>query len=834
MTLTYDEFLEAKAQLAEPTGLHIGPADVHPLLKPHQRDTVVWAVRGGRRAIFASFGLGKTLIQLEIVRLTLAKVGGRGLIVMPLGVRQEFIRDAAKLGIRATFIRSIDAACTDGIYLTNYETVRDGKLDPRAFDVVSLDEAAILRGFGGTKTFRELMRMYEGSAAYRFVATATPSPNEYIELLSYAAFLDVMDVGQAKTRFFKRDPVHADRLTLLPHMEHEFWMWVASWAMFLQKPSDLGYDDTGYVLPPIDIHWHEVPSTPAETHIDRDGRAALFRDASLGVVDAAAEKRDSLDARIGKMREIVAADPDEHFLLWHDLEAERHAIAAALPDAVAVWGSQDLDEREQRIIDFSDGNIRYLATKPVIAGSGCNFQRHCHRAVFVGIGFKFADFIQAIHRIHRFLQDEPVRIDLIYSEAEREIRRGLERKWRQHDELVARMGAIIREHGLSHEALSGGLRRSIGVDRVEASGDLYQLINNDAVQETATMPDGSVDLIVTSIPFATQYEYTPSYNDFGHTEDNQHFWAQMDYLTPQLLRVLAPGRVAAIHVKDRIVPGGMTGLGFQTVQPFHSEAIDHYRRHGFAFLGMKTVVTDVVRENNQTYRLGWTEQCKDGSRMGAGLPEYVLLFRKPPTDASDGYADLPVVKDKATYTRTRWQVDAHGFARSNGDRPLTPADLVDLPHEKIFKLFRRHGLTSVYDFEEHVALGEALEDRGRLPTTFMLLQPQSWHPDVWTDIARMRTLNMLQERKGQQQHLCPLQFDIVDRLITQFSMSGETVFDPFAGLMTVPYCAVKLGRRGVGVELNPAYFADGVAYVAAAARDMSMPTLFDLLDGAAS
>jgi len=830
----YAEFLAAKAALAAAAGLDVDPADVHPILKPHQRDAVVWAVHGGRRAIFAAFGLGKTLMQLEAVRLVLAKLSrGRGLIVLPLGVRQEFVRDARLLDLEVTFIRRATEAAADGIYLTNYETVRDGKLDPRGFDVISLDEAAILRGFGGTKTFRELVRLYEGSAAYRFVATATPSPNEYIELLSYAAFLGIMDVGQAKTRFFKRDSTHADRLTLHPHMEEEFWHWVASWALFLQRPSDLGYSDEGYDLPPLEVRWHEIPSTAAASPDGGqhgDGQGILFRDASLGVTQAAREKRDSLAARVAKMRGIVAESPADHFILWHDLEAERHAIAAALPAATPVWGSQELDEREQRILDFSDGRIKYLAAKPVIAGSGCNFQRHCHRAIFVGIGFKFADFIQAIHRIHRFLQGRPVRIDLIYTEGEREIRAQLERKWAQHEELVARMGEIIRAYGLASEALAGGLRRSIGVERLEASGPGYQLVNADAVEETAAMASDSVDLIVTSIPFSTQYEYTPSYNDFGHTEDGDHFWRQMDYLTPELLRVLRPGRVAAIHVKDRIAPGGLTGLGFQTVQPFHAEAIFHYQRHGFAFLGMKTIVTDVVRENNQTYRLGWTEQCKDGSRMGVGMPEYVLLFRRPPTDSSNGYGDVPVVKSKDAYSRTRWQIDAHGFARSNGNRPIAPEDLVDQPHERIFKLFRDHGLTCVYDFEEHVRLGEAMEAKGRLPTTFMLLQPPSWHPDVWTDIARMRTLNMQQERKGQQFHLCPLQFDIVDRLITQFSMPGETIYDPFAGLMTVPYCAVKLDRCGVGVGLSPTYFRDGAAYVEAASRQASVPTLFDLLE----
>jgi hypothetical protein len=832
--VSYEEFLAAKAQLASASGLEVDPDEVHPILKGHQRDCVVWGTQGGRRAWFASFGLGKSLIQLEAARLIIKKLGsGRGLIVCPLGVRQEFARDAHLIGVETQFIRSHTEASRDGIYITNYESVRDGKLDPRGFDVVSLDEAAILRGRGGTKTFRELMRMYEGSSAYRFVATATPSPNEYEELLAYAAFLDIMDVGQARTRFFKRDSTKADNLSLHPHMEAEFWAWIASWALFLSRPSDLGYDDTGYELPPLDVRWHEVASPLAPyfgAGEHKDGQGFMFRDASFGVQEAAAEKRTSLDARVAKTAEIVAEAPDDHFLLWHDLEDERHAIAAAVPDAVAVWGSQDLDEREQRIADFSDGKIQILATKPVLAGSGCNFQRHCHRAIFTGIGFKFADFVQAIHRVQRFLQTEPVRIDIIYSEAERGIRAQLERKWQQHDELVARMGEIIRERGLARDAMAGSLARSSGVQRREARGDGYLLVNNDAVLETAAMETDSVDLIVTSIPFSTQYEYSPSYNDFGHNEDNSRFWEQMDFLTPELFRVLAPGRIAAIHVKDRMTPGGLTGLGFQTVQYFHAEAIVHYLKHGFAPLGMITIVTDVVRENNQTYRLGWTEQNKDGSRMGVGCPEYVLLWRKPPTDNSDGYADTPVVKSKSDYSRARWQTDAHGFWRADGNRPLLPHELDSLPHAQIFRRFRDHYLASIYDYGEHIETGEHLDRKGRLPSGFMLLQPPSWHPDVWTDVARMRTLNMLQEKKGQQFHLCPIQFGIVDRLLERYSMPGETVFDPFGGLMTVPYCAVKAGRCGVGVELNPRYFADGVAYVKAVADEASVPALFDLLD----
>jgi hypothetical protein len=578
------------------------------------------------------------------------------------------------------------------------------------------------------------------------------------------------------------------------------------------------------------------------------------------MVGAAREKRNSLALRIAKMMELRAEDPGAHRILWHDLEDERRAIENATK-AVSVYGSQDLTERENIIIQFSDGRIPELAAKPVIAGSGCNFQRHCACAIFLGIGWKFNDFIQAIHRIHRFLQTRRVRIDLIYTDAERDIRAALEEKWQRHRELTANMAAIIRQYGLATNALQKEMGRVMGIERRELAGEKYLLANNDCILETRGMDAHSVGMVLTSLPFSTQYEYTPSYHDFGHTEDNEHFFAQMDYLTPELLRVLKPGRVAAVHCKDRIMPGGMTGLGFQTVYPFHSDVIRHFTSHGFAFLGMKTVVTDVVRENNQTYRLGWTEQCKDGSRMGAGLPEYVLLFRKPPTDSSNGYADEPVVKGKpfcenpnfqhggvefaavpfdrdldiipgSGYSRAKWQLDAHGFTRSDGNRLLCEDEFKRMKWGEIYRLFRKYSFFNQYCFAEHVRLTEALEASHRLPNDFMLMPPQSWHPDVWTDVTRMRTLNGAQHAKGREMHLCPLQFDIVERLITQFTMEGEEVYDPFGGLMTVPYCAVKLRRRGRGCELEPRYFLDGAEYCRAAEEKIATPTLFDALHAA--
>jgi len=825
--LDYLAFLRRKIKLASFAGFEIADDEINPILKPHQRACVKWAVRGGNRALFERFGLGKSVQQLEIVRLVMSKAGGPGLIVCPLGVRQEFKRDGEMLGIQTRFIRRTEEvdASFNGIHLTNYESIRDGRLDPNVFTVASLDEASVLRSYG-SKTYQEFLPLFS-QVRFKFVATATPSPNRYKELIHYAGFLGIMDTGQALTRFFQRDSTKANNLTLYPHKEREFWLWLNSWAIFLQKPSDLGYSDEGYDLPPMAVHYHEVGSDHATAGTEKDGQGLLFRDAAIGLKQAASEKRDSLPARIERLQSILSADPDSHYLIWHHLEDERHAIKSAVPEAVSVWGSQDLDQREQAIVDFSNGAFKYLSTKPEIAGSGCNFQRHCHKAVFLGINYSFNDFIQAVHRIFRFLQTREVEIHIIHSEAEREIVKTLQEKWIAHEKMVENMSAIIKEYGLNEMEMAEVLARTIGVERLEVASDRFTVANNDCVVEARLQPESSVDLIVTSIPFANHYEYTPSYNDFGHTEDNDHFWEQMDFLTPELLRILQPGRLYCCHVKDRIQFGNVTGAGAPTVSPFHCEAIMHARKHGFDYMGMITVVTDVVRENNQTYRLGWSEQCKDGTKMGVGSPEYVLLFRKPQTDRSRGYADLPVSKSKADYTRARWQVDAHAFWRSSGNRQLTAEDLASLGPDKLAKAFTAYSLSNTYDYDFHIRIGEELEARGALPSSFMSLAPGSHDPGVWHDINRMLTLNGSQTQKGLQNHVCPLQFDIVDRLIERYSNPGETVYDPFGGLMTVPYRAILKGRKGRASELNTGYFFDGVQYLRAAEREVSMPSLFD-------
>lgn len=981
----YIEFLRSKIPQAEQCGFE-PPSAPHASLFPHQRDIATWACRGGRRAVFANFGLGKTRIDLQIASWVVEHTGGKFLIIAPLGVRQEFTQsDGPAMGIAIEYCTSTAdvLASSAKIFITNYERVRDGGIDLDLFAGVAMDEASVLRSFG-SKNYQEALR-WGRKVRFRFVFTATPSPNRYKELIHYAAFLGVMDSGEALTRFFQRDSEEAGNLTLYPHMEKAFWAWISSWAVFIQKPSDLGYSDEGYDLPELQVHWHRVAvdHTKAWGKADSWGQHQLFMDEAAGLAQSAKVKRESIGLRIERAVEIMTRhEPERHWLLWHDLEAERDAIEGEFPraqyghwleyrdgnaralalyerhysahkykdgrerklfcgpgektvlmtrdaSALFVWrkfkddsgqtgvncavfrnegetlsselileamaigwrrwpgerfytyvdkskisstnpgscfmhagwrvcgrtkgglvvleclpgaavpqvapipcletvyGSQDLEAREDKIMGFSRGEFRILATKPSIAGSGCNFQRHCADAIFLGVGYKFNDFVQAIHRIHRFQQGRTVNIHIVYLESEDAVVASLQAKWSRHNQLMATMSEILRQTKLTNLSVME-LTRTLGCDRAEVKSKLFTAIRNDTVLETRTMPADSVDLILTSIPFGNQYEYSPSYSDFGHNHDNQAFFRQMDFLCPELLRVLRPGRIAAIHVKDRIRFGNVTGDGFPTVDPFSDDTVAAFKKAGFRFIARITIDTDVVRENNQTYRLGWSENAKDSSKMGAGMPEYVLVFRKLPSDTSDGYADLPVTKPKADYTRADWQIDAAGVWRSNGNRLPDPDILRGMSHPEIIALWKRRCLAGIYSHEEHVAVAKALEAVGHLPSVFMLFAPISRHQDVWSDISRMVTLNTKQSLEGREKHVCPLQLDIIKRLITRYTNPGEIVFDPFMGIGSTGYQAIKMGRRALGTELCLEYWKDSVGYLEMAEREFDVPTLFDL------
>lgn len=838
----YERFLRSKAQITKESGFVVEDGELHPSLFQFQKDMIKWAAFRGRALIAASFGLGKTRQQIELLRQAHKRTQKSVMVICPLGVRGQFTHeDGPAMDVQFAYVRNDEEAqaAETPFLITNYERVRDGNITPAflsALGAVSLDEGAIL-GNLGTKTQDQFNHLL-AEIPYRWVATATPAPNDYRQMIYFADFLDVMDAGQALTRFFGRNPDKAGDLVLMPHMEQDFWLWVASFALFVDKPSDLGGDDTGYIMPELRIHWHRLASDHAKAWklSDQNGQRFLLKDTAAGVQQAMKEKRDSLGARVAKALQIVDGIQDDQLVIWCNLNDEQSSIERGLKERgisySSVHGSMSPEAQEEKLYEWKGHRSRVLISKASILGSGVNLQQ-CHIAIYVGVDFKFRDFIQSVHRLQRYGQLHEVQLHAIHTDAEDAVVDILLGKWTQHDAMVARMRAIVQEYGLTNEALVSEMRRSMGVTRQERRGQFWTAVNNDTVLETMEMADNSVDEIVTSIPFGNHYEYVASLNDFGHNPSDADFWVQMDFLIPELLRVLKPGRMCCIHAKDRLLYGHQTPHGMMEVDYFTHDCARAFRKHGFVAFGEIFIPTDVVRENNGTNRLGWSENCKDGSKMGVGLSEKVLLFRKPQTDKSRSYADEPVRKDKKDYSRGRWQIDAHSLWRSNGHALETPADnpelLANMHGSQVYNWYRDWSKEHPYDYHQHVAFNEAMGDR--LPAKFMLMPPQApegYEESVWTDVLFMRTLNMSQARRRVEKHICPLPLDIVERLIVRYSNPDELILDPFMGIGTTGYMALKLGRRAIGTELNPVYFDASLRYFNEAETERLAPTLFDL------
>lgn len=831
--MEYKEFLENKIVFAENYGQEIDPSILSPNLLDHQKVIVPWCIEGGRRAIFASFGLGKTLMQLEIARIVMKLESKPFLICMPLAVVGEFKRDNILLNTGLEIIYITDSSQVDiyknAIYVTNYERVRKGDIDPEEFSGVSFDEASILRNLK-TETTNYVLQYFK-KVKYRFVATATPTPNDFIEILNYADYLGVIDRGHALTRFFQRDSTKAGNLTLYQNKKDEFWKWVSTWAIFINKPSDLGYDDTGYLLPELNLVEIEVKNYTDDPITNKYGDIVLFKDNTKSLIDTSREKSESVSIRVEKALEVVNQNPNESWILWHHLEAERQEINRRFKDfdLRSVYGSQTNDEKESLLIDFSEKRYQILSTKPKIAGSGCNFQHACNNMIFVGIDFKFNDFIQAVHRCYRFRQSKQVNVYVIHTQNEREVLKVLKEKWRKHIELQTEMINIVREYGLNSDKIKADMKRQIFNQRRQSQIGNAKVYNEDTTIIHQELPDNYSDMILTSIPFGDHYEYSDNYNDFGHNHGNDEFFKQMDFLTPNLLRTLKPGKVAAIHVKDRIRYSYQNGTSFTTIDDFSGKTVAHFIKHGFYLMGKITVTTDVVRENNQTYRLGWSEQCKDATKMGVGLPEYILLFRKAPSSSDNAYADEPCTKTKQEYTRANWQLDAHAFWKSDGNRFLSSKEIKQKDVKSIVNYWKKFDKENIYSFVEHLKACEDMEDQGKLSALFMTLPPHSNSEFVWDDINRMNTLNANQANRGKEKHICPLQLDLIERLINRFTMPGDLIDDPFGGLFSTAYKALEMKRKCVSAELNPEYYEDGLFYLKSIEYKINVPTLFDLV-----
>lgn len=455
--MDYPTFLQSKQKLHKPTGFNVAKSKLNSFLFPWQQDVTKWGLTLGKAALFEERGLGKTLQQVEWAKQVAIHTGKQVLIVCPLAVAPQTITNSKKIDVPVTYVRSMaDAKKSTPVVITNYDMIKE--FDLNYFAGLVLDESSILKNYTG-QTKRYLIEN-SVSVPYKLACTATPAPNDYLELGNHAEWLGVMQSNEMISRWFINDTMEAGGYRLKNYAAQDFYRWVTSWAVFISTPADLNYPDDDYQLPPLNVVYHkvEVDHSRAWGQVDNNGQSRLFLDTAPSATGMWAEKRQTSLDRVKIAIDLVLSEPTENHIVWCDTNEESAMLAKAIHGAVEVRGSDSVSEKERKITAFSAGNARVIITKSTITGMGMNWQ-HCARNTFVSTNYKWEEWYQAIGRTHRYGQKRPVTVNMIYSETEQNIIAALDRKGKQHKEMQGAIAKMLRKSGLQLQ-----VRRDVNTD----------------------------------------------------------------------------------------------------------------------------------------------------------------------------------------------------------------------------------------------------------------------------------------------------------------------------------------------------------------------------------
>ena len=603
--MDYAEFLESKRIVFKPSGLSVTDSDIHPILFPFQRDLVKWTVKKGRSAIFADCGLGKTFMQLEWAR----HVGGRVLIVAPLSVARQTVNEARKIDLGVHYTRSGDDL-TNGINITNYEMI--AHFNAADFRAVVLDESSILKSLTG-KTRGKLIDMF-AEIEFKLCCTATPAPNDIAEIANHAEFLGIMSRADMLATFF----VHDDQeWRLKKHAAEPFYRWMASWGMSLRKPSDLGYDDDGFILPPLEIN-------PVIIEVNYKPDDQLFWTGLKGITDRSRVRRSTLRDRVNAAAELINGN-DQQWIVWVGLNDEGRELHQLIPDAILVEGNQPPEEKAVAIEGFQDGKYRVMITKAKIAGFGMNLQ-NAARMVFVGLSDSYEAYYQCIRRSWRFGQDQEVMAYIVLSSAEESIYENVKRKEIEASEMADNLIQNVSEYERDEIQDTGD---GWEYETSEAEGPGYKIMLGDSVERINEVEDESVDLSIFSPPFLSLYTYTPTERDIGNSKNEQEFYGHFNFIIDGLLRITKPGRESCVHVAQ--VPAMLARDGYIGLKDFRGKTVEAFEARGWIFHGEVTIdkcpQAQAIRTHSKGLSFGQLK--KDSSWLRPALADYILVFRKP-------------------------------------------------------------------------------------------------------------------------------------------------------------------------------------------------------------
>ena len=629
---SYDAFIGAKSRIVPDAGF-----EPYPFLAPlmaWQQFVTAWAIRRGRAALWEDCGLGKTIQQLEWARQVVEHSKAPVLILTPLAVSAQTASEARKFGIAVTVVQSGEQVTDAAIYITNYEKL--DHFDCSVFAGVVLDESSILKSFDG-KLRRKITAAFKDTP-YRLCCTATPSPNDYTELGQHAEFLGICTPSQMLATFFINDTFNTGDWRLKGHAEGEFWKWMASWAACISKPSDIGFSDEGYALPGLEFN--TVIVDVDESQCSGDG---LFRFAQLSATSMHRELRQTSADRAAKVAELVAAEPDEPWMIWCYTNDEADHLMRLIPSAVEIRGNETNAAKERKIMAWLNGEYLHLITKPSICGYGLNAQ-HCARTAFVGLSYSFEDFYQALRRMFRFGQSRIVKAYLVQAHTEGAILQTILHKMEQHKVMQESMKQA------AHAFAENRIKELTARTEVDAlSGADWTVYHGDCVRVAKMLPSESIDFAVFSPPFADLFTYSDDLQDMGNCSDLTQFTEHFEFLIAELRRVMVPGREVAVHCVDLLSTKWKTGK--VQFQDFSGEIIRAFWRHGFSFHSRICIWKSPVTEMQRTKAHGLLYKTlkSDSTNSRVGSADYLLVFKAP------GENPRPVTKDPSEFPVDWWQ-----------------------------------------------------------------------------------------------------------------------------------------------------------------------------------
>jgi DNA modification methylase len=632
----YTEFLESKRIVSSPSGFVVDRESINPKLFPFQRDITHWALKRGKAGVFADCGLGKTAIQLEWAKHVSGFTGKPVLIYAPLAVSQQTKREGEEKFEVPVTICANQSVVQMGVDATNYEKMAHFP-DSLQFGGVVLDESSILKGFDGK--IRKALTEWASHVPFRLCCTATPAPNDYMELGNHAEFLGVMTCTEMLSMFFVHDGGDTSKWRIKKHATEVFWKWVASWAVALRKPSDLGYSDEGFILPPLEIH-------PIVVSTDVKPESFLFPVEGRTLQERNQVRRESIADRAAACATIVNAAASEPWLIWCNLNSESDALSAAISGAVEVVGSDAPEFKESAMLDFVSGKVPALITKPTIAGYGLNFQ-HCAHVAFVGLSDSYEQFYQAVRRCWRFGQTRAVQCYIITAETEGAVVRNIQRKEQQATEMMDGMVRHMRDE--MQKNVRQAEREVRDYETATERGDNWTAHLGDCVDWTRQLEPESVGYTIFSPPFASLYTYSDSERDMGNSKDYSDFARHFAFLVDELMRVTIPGRLLSFHCMN--LPFSKERDGFIGIRDFRGDLIRMFIEADWIFHSEVVIWKDPVTAMQRTKALGllYKQLRKDSAMSRQGIPDYLVTMRKP------GVNPQPVKKTHESFPVELWQ-----------------------------------------------------------------------------------------------------------------------------------------------------------------------------------